>query len=172
MTGSATYDSETPDQDWPDDTGYYSLISISMSIGSYTFTHNPGADEEPYFGICAGGGGFFYDIDSGYPAFYGLCYMNSQPTNLEDLDLYLPGCGFGTHLAANINSPIGDALPDENTFPDLSVFDDDSWFLIDSSSTPAFLIAGEITSLTVVPEPASLFLFAVGALALLQKHKS
>ena len=170
MTGSCTYDTETPDQIQYDGAGRYLLISISMSIGSYTFIHNPAATEEPYFGINAGNDGFFYDIRSMYSTFYGACFINGQPTNLEDINL--SGCGFGMSLVANTNSPTGDSLPNENTFPDLSVFDENRVFLIESWLSPAFTVMGEVTSVTVVPEPASLFLFAVGALALLQKHKS
>jgi len=171
MTGFVTYDTETPDQkpqyDW---VACYSLASISMHVGSYTFTHNLGADEEPYFYISAGNGGFFYDIRSMDSAFYGPCYMNGQATNLEDLDL--TGCGFGMYnLAANIASPTGDALPDENTFPALSVFDEDRLFLIESWLSPEFNIYGEVTSLTVVPEPASVLLFGLASLALLRKRR-
>lgn len=172
MTGSCTYDSETPDQDWPDYIGWYWMDSFSMNIGNYLFIHNPAADEEPYFFISVGNSGFYYDIDSGYPAFYGPCFMDGQPTNLEDLDLWPPACGFGMHLAANIDSPTGDALPDEQTFPDLSVFDEDNFFAVGSSSVPAFVIDGEITSITVIPEPGTVFLLGLGGLALLRKRKS
>lgn len=172
MTGYYTYDTETPDQHWPDDTtGRYSLISISMNIGNYSFMHNPAATKEPFWGISAGNGGFYYSIASGHPVFYGPCYMNGESTNLEDLHLYLPGSGVIMHLVANIDSPTGDDLPNEDTFPDISVFDEDRIFLVDSSSTPAFTIMGEVTNITVVPEPTSVLLFGLAGLALLRKRK-
>jgi len=168
MTGSFTYDTEAPDQIQYDGAGRYSVISISMGIGSYTFLPDPQATQSPYFFINTGTTSFHYDVVSPEALFYGPCYLNGEPTNLEDL----PSGGFRImYLVANINSPIGDALPNENTFPDLSVFDEDRYFSVESSLIPAFRIYGEVTSLTVVPEPASVLLFGLAGLALLRKRR-
>jgi len=166
MTGSCTYETETPDQ-YPvnGSVGRYSLTFISMHIGSYTFLPDFTPDD-PWFAPCFGIGTapFQYSVFSFAALFYGPCYLNGQPTNLEDL----PSGGFSLMwLQASSASPTGDALPDENTFPSLSVFDEERYFSVASS---LFRIAGEVTSVTVVPEPASVLLFGFAGLALLRKR--
>ncbi len=71
-------------------------------------------------------GGFYYDIRSPSPVFYGPCYFNGQPTTLEELNL--PVRGMGIFLEGYNDGIITDALPDENTFPDLSVFTETARF--------------------------------------------
>lgn len=170
MTGSCTYDTETPDQAFATSSiGLYSLISVSMDIGSYIFTHNPTAAEEPFFWISVGSGGFYYDVVSPSPLFYGPCWINGEPHNLENLDLS------GTvinlmYLAADTKSPIGDALPDADSFPDLSVFNE-TIFRVAIDSSPNFEISGEVTSITAIPEPTTILLFGLGGLALLRNRR-
>ena len=171
MTGSCTYDSETPD-DYPDSfsTGRYSLSSISMHIGNYTCLPNWQGEREPGFYISVGGEGFYYNVGSPEALFSGPCYVNGEPSNLEDI--HMPGGGFRLlSVVAGTPSPIGDALPDENTFPNLSVFTEEKLFYLGSPDTPSFDIFGQITSLTVVPEPASVLLFGLAGLALLRKRR-
>jgi len=168
MTGSCTYDSETPDQAWHYWTGEYSLTSISMQIGSYTCLPNWQGESEPVFYISAEPGGFFYNVGSPEALFSGPCYVNGEPANLEDS----PGGRFGLmSLVAGTISPIGDTLPDENTFPDLSVFTEGKSFELRSGYTPSFDIFGQITSVTVVPEPASALVLGVGAVMLILRRR-
>jgi len=172
MRGVCTYDSEAPDQDWPDDFGLYSVISISITAGNYTFTHDPAAAEGPYFSISAGAGGFYYYVISLASFFYGPCWFNGQPSDLEDLVLFPTWAGLAMFFDGDSASAIGDALPDEDTFPDLSVFNgDNTYFYITSGTTPVFSLYGEITSLTVVPEPASAVVLGVGAGMLILRRK-
>jgi len=169
MTGFCTYDTETPDQ-YPVNThaAHYSLSSISMQIGSYTCLPNWQGESEPVFYISAEPGGFFYNVGSPEALFSGPCYVNGEPANLEDS----PGGQFRLMtLVAGTISPIGDALPDENTFPDLSVFTEDKWFALNSGYTPSFDIFGQITSVTVVPEPASAIILGLGAVAVILRRK-
>ncbi len=170
MEGYYTYDTETPDQALSDSYGRYSLLSISMTAGNYTFTHDPAAGLDPYFYICVEtSGGFYYDIVSPSSIFYGPCYLNDQPTTLEDLNLSIRGISW--FLPSNSDGTITDALPDENTFPDLSVFTEEKLLYVANDSSPWLSIFSDITSLTVVPEPASVLLFGLGGVALLRKRK-
>ena len=169
MTGYYTYDTETPDQAWPDEDGLYSLISISMTTGNYNFTHNPAAGIDPYFSIDLESGGCSYHIWTQTPVFYGPCYLNDQPTTLEDLNLSVRAISWC--LTGNNDGTITDALPDENTFPDLSVFTEEKLLYVANDWSPWLSIFSDITSLTVVPEPASVLLFGLGGLALLRNHR-
>jgi len=67
-----------------------------------------------------------------------------------------------------------DALPDLDSWPDLSVFDRGKGFNLSfyESSDVKFGVHGELTSLTAVPEPATIFLLGLGGLALLRKRKA
>ena len=165
MTGSCTYDMETPDQGWPDDSGRYSLISISMSIGNYLFLPNLTAAQEPFFVINTWTNAFYYDVVSPEALFYGPAYLNGEPTNLEDR----PSGGFRLmYLGADTESPTGDSLPDEDTFPDLSVFTEDNFFDVECS---LFRIYGEVTSITVIPEPTTILLFGLGGVTLIRRRR-
>jgi hypothetical protein len=105
-----------------------------------------------------------------WPIFSGPCYLDGEPTNMEDLDLDPNGCGARPLLLYGDNDgTITDALPDENTFPDLSAATE--WKSFDIGSGPDFLIAGEITSITVIPEPGTVLLFGFGGLVLLRKRR-
>ena len=167
MTGSFIYDSETPGQSAGGYAIAYWLNSISMSVGNYTFTHNPETTHGPFFIIEVEPGQFRYKIRSFSPLFYGPCYLNGEPTNLEDI-VYPPSCGISLYLKADTESPIGDALPDENTFPALSTFTE-ARFGAGSDGGITFGIGGEITSITVIPEPTSVLLFGFGGFALLRR---
>jgi hypothetical protein len=168
MTGSCTYDTVAPDQAGADNYGLYSLISISMNVGSYTFIGISTADEEPYFHITAEPSWFVYYVSSPRSFYSGPCYLNGEPANLEDV---VPEVGFRImYLQGDNDGTITDALPDENTFPDLSVCTVWKEFRAESWLTPAFHIVGEITSITVIPEPGTILLLGLGGLVLLRKR--
>ena len=169
MTGSYTYDTETPDQHSSEDRGRYSLASISMNIGNYTAIHNPEATEEPRFDIVVGPSSY-YDIRSTAPLFYGPCYIDGEPTNLEGLDLSYPGI----MMYLRSNSIVSDALPDVDSFPDLSSFYRREFSMgndVTIDNELGFLIGGEITSITVIPEPASAVMLGLGAVLLALRRK-
>lgn len=171
MTSSVTYDSEEPDGAGADDRGTYWLNSISMSVGSYTFTDDPEDAEDLIFIISAEHGWFRYrifDFPGFDPLFYGPCYLNGQPTTLEDLDL--PTRAMEICLEGDNDGTITDALPNEDTFPDLSAFTK-ARFWAGNDIEPSFGISADITSITVIPEPGTLFLFGLGGLALLRTRK-
>jgi len=170
MTGLVTYDTETPDQKpqygW---VACYSLISISMNVGNYTFIGTSAAAGEPSFSITAEPQWFNYDVLSPRALFYGPCYLNGEPTNLEDV---VPEVGFRImSLQGDNDGTITDALPDVETFPDLSVCTEQRVFRAESWLTPAFVIHGEVTSVTVVPEPASAVIMGLGAVVLILRRR-
>lgn len=172
MTGSCSYDTETVDL-FPqfDHRGEYQLISISMSIGNYTFMNDPAFPDSALFEVSALGN--FYHIASSYaPRFDGIVYIDGSPktydeVNFDDLTMAL------ISLEANNDYGITDALPD--SFMDLSVYRHRSFGVgsyVDHIG-PGFYIRGELTSLTVTltPEPATVLLLGLGGLALLRNRR-
>ena len=176
MTGSFSYDSETPDQAG-NDNGFYWLNSLLISVGNYTFTDDPEDAEDIGLSILVEGvmvkpGQFRYEIcnfPDFEPLFYGPCYLNGQPTTLEDLDL--PCRGMEIILEGDNDGTITDALPNEDTFPDLSVFIERKTFSVGNDGGLAFGIGVEITSITVIPEPGTLLLLGLGGLAILRRKQ-
>ncbi|MBA7685055.1 hypothetical protein ES703_93470 [subsurface metagenome] len=170
MTGSATYDTETPDLD----SGSYALISILMTIGNYSFTHDPSASEPAFFIV--------YTVDPGYrtfsraPRFDGIIYVDGTPMTFDDITWEEP---YGRLRLMNVwTSSDGIITSTElpTSFPDISVFDLRREFgigFVEPSTVPnggGFLIEGDLTYL--VPEPATLLLLALGSLAFLRRPRS
>ena len=176
MTGSLTYDTETPDE-FPtnEDIGGYPLISILMTIGNYTFTHDPTSPDYPFFIVGT--------VDPGYIAssdalrFDGTVYIDGSPKIYDDITwswTYLELFNLWTSSSEYITT---DTLPDLDSWPELSVFDNRREFRVNflESLAPdpgSFDIYGEVTSLTVTPEPATVLLLGLGGLALLRKRRT
>jgi len=168
MTGFCTYDTETPDLG----SGSYAMISISMHIGNYTFTHDPMSPDPPMFRV--------YTVDPGYVAssdalrFDGTIYVDGSPKTYEDITwnwTYLELFDLGTSSDQYIPT---DALPDLESWPELSVFDQRRAFQTQfyGEGDDYFGIYGEITSLTPTPEPATVLLLGLGSLALLRNRRT
>ena len=172
MTGYCTYDTETPDQADQADFGFYPVISISMTIGNYMFTHDPTSSDPAYFTVGTVDPG--YRVYSNAPRFDGTIYINETPQTYDDITwgyTYLELMNLWTSSGEYIPT---DALPDLDSWPDLSVFDNRREFKASfyDASNSNFDIAGQVTSLTVIPEPATLLLLALGSLALLRRPRS
>jgi len=172
MTGSCIYDTDTPDEEPSEWAGIYRLISISVTIGNYTFTRDPTSAKYPLFFVDKGDRG--YRISSWRSRFDGTITVGGLPKTYEDIAW---GSNY-VHLVILITSSSEaiptDALPDLDSFPELSVFDRGKGFdlLFYESSDVKFGVHGELTYLTAVPEPATIFLLAFGGLVLLRKRKA
>ena len=162
MTGYCTYDTDTADQNPSDNSGRYALISISMTIGNYTFTHDPTSADSAYFIV--GVSDPVYRVYSPTPRFEGTIYVDGAPRAYESIDwdwTYLKTIDLYTSSDEYITT---DALPDLDSWPDISVFDySRSFRAVFSDSVPvgsgegSFDIIGELTLLTVIPEPATTY---------------
>ena len=175
MTGFYTYDTRTPDQ-LPAVLclGSYPLISISMTVGSYTFTHDSLSSESPVFNLDACD--LCYHMYSGTPRFEGIVYVDGSPRTYDEITWYYANFTLARLFTSSPEYIPTDALPDVDSFPELSAFDRQRVFRVRfyepySPDRGYFDISGELTSLTVIPEPATLLLFALGALSLLNKRK-
>jgi len=172
MTGFCSYDTEAPDQEPGEYMGLYPIISISMTIGNYTFMHNPISSETAGFLVTTIDPG--YGVGSGDPYFDGIIIENTVPKTYDDIIWSYTSFGI-MNLSTSSNEYIPtDALPDLDSFPDLSVFDVGKGFgaiFYDESGYKYFDISGEVTSLTVIPEPGTVFLLGLGCLVLIRKRR-
>ena len=171
MTGFCSYDTDTPDQADGEDMGIFPMISISMTIGNYTFTHDLVSADYPYFAVST--------VDPTYaaispnPCFDGIIYVDSSPQTYDDITwgyTYLRPFNLWTSSSEYIPT---DALPDLDSWPDLSVFDMRREFRVRfyDESSRSFNIIGEVTSLAVIPEPATILLLSLGSLALITNRR-
>ena len=181
MSGFCTYDTDTPDYlDSDDSRGAYPLISISMTIGNYTFTHNPMSSKWSSFYVrtySAISGSAVYSAGSPESRFEGTITVNGIPKSYDDLSWYISQFVIMELSTSSSEQIPTDALPDLDSWPDISVFDLERKFLAvfgkePGDNTGSFEIGGEVTSATVIPEPATLLLLGLGSLALLTKRRA
>jgi len=169
MTGFCAYDTDTPDLSPSEDNGKYALISTSMTVGNYTFTHDPISSaaflvytEEA---VTVGKGAY---VAGGLDVrFEGTIFVNGSPQTYDDItwpESYSELIDLGT---SGEYIPT-DALPDLDSWPDFSSFDLRKNFRtgFDDCGNLSFEISGELTSLTITPEPATLLLLSLGGLFL------
>jgi hypothetical protein len=172
MTGYCIYDTDTPDVNpTNEDVGGYQLTTISMSIGNYTFTHDPTSPEIPYFIVVTVDRN--YSAVSYVPRFDGTVYVDGVPSTYDDITWSYTTLALFDLLTSSSEYITTDALPDLDSWPELSVFDTRRQFKARfyDESNHNFQIYGEITSLTPTPEPATLLLLGLGGLALLRRRK-
>ncbi|MBN2456152.1 MAG: PEP-CTERM sorting domain-containing protein [Sedimentisphaerales bacterium] len=171
MLGYCIYDTETPDLATNSDyTGLYELLSICMEIGNYTFTHNTVSDECPLFlvGIVDPG----YKATSADSCFDGIVTVNGTPKTYDDIIWGYYRIELMNLWSSSYYIPT-DSLPTE--LPDISVFDNrrefEARFYEPKSDNRAFFdIHGELTSLNLIPEPATILLFGLASLILTIKR--
>jgi len=173
MSGFCTYDTEAQNLLPPGANGQYPVISISMSLGNYVFTHEPTSGDAGLFNVYTGDRGYTAGTDT--PSFDGTIYVGGSPQAYDDIIWGFRGLGvfgFGTSSSEHITS---NALPDLDSWPDLSVFDINRGFTVSFyesyGSYGSFDVMGEITSLNVVPEPGTVLMLGLGGLVLVGKRR-
>jgi len=174
MAGTFVYDTEAPNLLPFGDNGQYAIISISMHIGNYTFTHNPASSEPPLFTVYTVDP--VYIVKSNAPRFDGTIYVDGSPKTFDDITWEEPYGGVELMDVWTSSDGIITSTELPTSFPDISVFDlrREFWTGLGEPSTVpnggGFLIEGELTYL--VPEPATVLLLGLGGLALLKRRKS
>lgn len=167
------YDTDTPAFDTTSSTANYYLLSASMRIGNYTVTPHFDDAEPAYFFISTANQQITLGINE--PYIEGTIYDNGVPKTFDDFDRVSDSVYFDV-LYGTTNPAFTDELP--TVFQDISLATRknfnvymQSW--AGSSSNPiisSFDIHGELTSLEIVPEPATMMMFGLGGL-LLRKRK-
>ena len=165
MTGFFSYDANAKRIH-----GKYPLSELSMTIGNYTFSEGsmPAEFQIDYSPL----GTLIYFIDTNFPQYTGVVYINKMPRSLDDPDW--TAHSMGLHLMSHDALGISHELPTWDLFPDLSVFERERTFHIEidpSDLWPGFRVTGEITSITAIPEPATFVLLTLGVISLTRKRK-
>jgi hypothetical protein len=163
MSGYCVYDTATADLY----VGTYPLLDISMSVGDYVFSHEPGAS----------GAGFKVYTDDGYlaesraPIFEGLVTKYGNPIGWED-EVW---GGRSLQLMDVLSSHeeyFSHELPDADTFPPFWVFDSRAEFSVGfAGDIGGFAIEGSLTDVRAVPEPGTVVLLGLGVLAAARRRK-
>ena len=166
MTGFFSYDSNAERIH-----SVFPLTEFSMTIGRFTFSHDSESAEQPFLRANRTGlDGFTYGVCSYVPNFTGIVYLNGVPRTFDDEDWE----GFMLTLVLESLDAYDypKSLPTWDMFPDISVFQREKTFRVSMDSIPGFWVTGEITSMTAIPEPATLLLLGLGALSVVRKRKS
>ena len=174
MAGFCTYDTHTLDLSPSEYNGKYALLSISMTVGNYTFTHNPTLPDPATFrvyteeAVTLGKG--VYRAGGPDVRFDGTIFVDGLPQTYDDIT-WPEAYSELFDLWTNYEYILTDALPDLESWPDFSSFDLIRNFRtsFDDQSSLSFDISGEITSLTITPEPATFLLLSLGVLFLRRK---
>lgn len=153
MNGFCIYDTDTPDLDGDSYHGRYVLQYLSMTIGNYTFTHDPLSPDPAYFEVWKGDTTYLAKSSDG------ILNQNGSLLPYDDIAIVLLDL-----CNASVSGP-DDALP--VSFPDISFFTWRNRFDADySGSGVGFDINGHLTSIYTVPEPATLLFVVLGAVFL------
>lgn len=152
----------------------YALLSASMSIGNYTFTPYPGTEATFRVGTIDP----WHLIESKQLYYDGIIYFDGVAktrNELPEVDDYIEFCDL---LYATATDPaFTDELP--TTFRDISNVARKefgvSMYKYDGTYpdrvVSRFNIRGELTSIEVIPEPATISLMSLGVLALFRRRK-
>jgi len=171
IRGYCIYDSETLGLHGSQNYEEYPMISVVMSVGNYDFTHNSQAAEPALFEVFMVNR--IYSISTLTPEFDGRIYVGDAPKNWSDVEWswsYLNVLNLWTSSLEYWQTP---SLPNVETFAPLDAFDLRREFEVRmyGEGDDYFGIYGEITSLCVVPEPATIALLALCGLAMMRKRR-
>ena len=176
MTATFVYDTDAAPIESETWSSTYALLSASMSIGNYTFTPFP-AGEPATFRIGTMDPAYFFESDRAY--YDGTIYYDGVAKARDELPKVYDHIQFCDVLYATVTDPtFTDELP-TTSFRDISLaIRRDFRVLIENYDGvyPNWLasridIRGELTSLEVIPEPATLLLLGIGGLMLRKKKR-
>jgi hypothetical protein len=88
MTGTFVYDSDATNLLTSGANGEYAIISLSMTIGNYVFTHEPTSSVSPLFTVYTTDPAYYVRSDG--PRFNGTIYVDGSPKTFDDITYY--GC--------------------------------------------------------------------------------
>ena len=172
MTGLFVYDTEASKRIGG---GYYA-ISIEMNIGNYYFSVLEGQDS-----IFSVGADNYYSIYTYNAEFDDFIYDYGVAKSYQDLSWFVTDM-----TIADLRTSNDDYFSGINTlpvwFPDITGFDlinkfslvfyeEVEWFPDDTYTGGGFAIRGELTSINIIPEPATVLLIGLGAIGLLRKNR-
>ena len=167
MSGYFRYDSEAVDQGLSEYTGLYSVISVSLSVGNYTFGDDLLGAEEPFFRV--GVVDPTYWVESPDSRFDGTIYIDGTPTGWDEVEFEMTDIILLSLWTSSIGIIVDDSLP--TSFPLISEFDLRRQWGVGFGRTGidgggGFGFGGELTSIRVIPEPVSVLLMGIGGLAI------
>lgn len=154
MTGSFVYDTLTADTDPSDQHGLYALQSLTMTLGDYTVTHDTAAVTHPLFEVQTSPLSYLAYTDDGKLTAQSQTFTGIQ---VELMDL----CDSST--AANDAFPL--AFPDPQSFYDVR-----NEFSVTYSDVMVSLTIEGVVDTIVIPEPATICLFALTPIFLRKKR--
>ena len=160
MTGYCIYDTDQ----YP--SGTYNLTYVEMAIGNYTFSPSVGTYGrfriESYIPD--------YKIGARDAQFDGTIWVDGVPKSSDEITWGNNYFELMLLYSSSEDVPIDISLPDTDTFPESLFFDERQKFGVNFfAETGFFAFQGDITSYTVVPEPATILLLSLGSLLLRRK---
>jgi hypothetical protein len=173
MTGTFVYDTDAVQNP----NGDFTVISIEISVGNYYFSVSDSGD--CIFRINQETNDGYYHIETYDGSYEGVIYDYGVQKLFSDIDWYITDI-YLRMSTTNLEYHSGDDLP--TWFPDISAFDDYrgftlkfyeeyEWFPDDTYTVGGFTISGELTSIQIIPEPATILLLGLGALAVVKRKK-
>jgi hypothetical protein len=178
MKGYALYDSEASDRDPYPSKGDYPVSLIWMEIGSYVFYDGPMASDSSFYVVTYyPEPGVRYHVYSLEGKFDGIVYLNGIEKRYEDL-IWQWDNPISSNLKmmylSNDTLVVDDSLP--QSIPDIGVFESNRQFYarfdcVGPGDIGTFDIFGQVTSVRIIPEPATVLMLFLGGVGILRRKK-